>query len=302
MEFKQIQYFACLYEEGTVTRAASRLNIVQPALSTQIRNLELGVGEPLFTRSPKGMHPTAAGHRMYQLFQPLLEDFERSKIEISGSRAEFSGTIHIGVISSVAESILANAIAQFSKLHPRVTLSITEGFTESLCDAVAGGQLDAAIINRPRKKIALRSELMVDEQIVLVSAQDKQFDSKGIKLKDAIQLKLVLPTKQHGLRKILDSIAASESLDLTPSHEIDSINAIMQLVSMSEYATLLPALAASSPHRSKGLKITPIHSPSPRRQITCVSHPRYPLTAAAASFIQICTTLSLNARQQSSAP
>lgn len=302
MEFKQIQYFACLYEEGTVTRAASRLNIVQPALSTQIRNLELGVGEPLFTRSPKGMHPTAAGHRMYRLFQPLLEDFERSKIEIAGSRAEFSGTIHIGVISSVAESILANAIAQFSKLHPRVTLSITEGFTESLCDAVAGGQLDAAIINRPRKKIALRSELMVDEQIVLVSAQEKQFDSKGIKLKDAVQLKLVLPTKQHGLRKILDSIAASESLDLTPSHEIDSINAIMQLVSMSEYATLLPALAASSPHRSKGLKITHIHSPSPRRQITCVSHPRYPLTAATASFIQICTTLSLNARQQNSAP
>lgn len=301
MEFKQIQYFACLYEEGTVTRAASRLNIVQPALSTQIRNLEIGVGEPLFTRSPKGMHPTAAGHRMYQLFQPILEDFERSKTEITGSRAEFSGTIHIGVISSVAESIIANAIEQFSKLHPRVTLSITEGFTEPLCDAVAGGQLDAAIINRPRKKIALRSELMVDEQIVLVSAQGKQFDSKGIKLKDAIQLKLVLPTKQHGLRKILDSIAASESLDLTPNHEIDSINAIMQLVSMSEYATLLPALAASSPH-GKGLKITPIHSPSPRRQITCVSHPRYPLTAAAASFIQICTTLSLNARQQNSAP
>lgn len=299
MEFKQIQYFACLYEEGTVTRAASRLNIVQPALSTQIRNLELGVGEALFTRSPKGMHPTAAGHRMYRLFQPLLEDFERSKIEITGSRAEFSGTIHIGVISSVAESILAHAIEQFSKLHPRVTLSITEGFTEPLCDAVAGGQLDAAIINRPRKKIALRSELMVDEQIVLVSSNNQKFNANGVKLKDITQMKLVLPTRQHGLRKILDSIAAAENLELTPSHEVDSINAIMQLVSVSDYATLLPALAASSPQRNGGLKITPIHSPSPRRQIACVSHPRYPLTAAAASFIQICTTLSVNVRQKS---
>lgn len=299
MEFKQIQYFASLYEEGTVTRAAHRLNIVQPALSTQMRNLELSIGEPLFTRSSKGMHPTAAGHRMYQLFQPILESFERSKIEVTGTRAQFSGTIRIGVISSVAESILGAAIEKYSKIHPRVTLSITEGFTESLCDAVAGGQLDAAIINRPRTKISLRNELMVDEQIVLVSRHNQKFHQKEMKLKDITKMKLVLPTRQHGLRKILDSIAASENLELTPLHEIDSINAIMQLVSISEYVTLLPALAVNSPNRRGELSIHEIHSPTPTRQIACVSHPRHPLNAAAANFIDICTELSLSARQQS---
>ena len=119
-------------------------------------------------------------------------------------------------------------------MHPRVTLSITEGFTESLCDAVAGGQLDAAIINRPRTKIALRNELMVDEQIVLVSNRNQKFNQKEMKLKDVTKMKLVLPTRQHGLRKILDSIAASENLELTPLHEIDSINAIIHRCTSNE--------------------------------------------------------------------
>ncbi len=64
MELRQIQYFICLFEEGTATRAAKRLNIVQPALSMQIAKLEDELGQQLFERSAQGMHPTPAGRQM----------------------------------------------------------------------------------------------------------------------------------------------------------------------------------------------------------------------------------------------
>ena len=268
---------------------------MQPALSSQIKNLEQSVGELLFTRSSQGMHPTPAGRRMYQLFQPLLEEFERSKNQVINSNAELSGNIRIGVISSIAESILAQVINEFTAKHPRVSLSITEGFSNPLCDLVAGGQLEAAIINRPRTRLTLRNDLMLDEEIVLVSGPKAHIGREKLTLKKIMGLKMVLPTKQHGLRKILDSITSSENLELSPIHEIDSINAIMQLVEISDYVTLLPQLAMKGLN-GKQLSINKIHPPNLTRQISCVSHPRRPLNVAVTTFIEICTRLSIETR------
>ena len=58
LDLRHIQYFVCLYEEGSVTRAARRLNVVQPALSMQIRRLEKRLGVDLFERTPRGVVPT----------------------------------------------------------------------------------------------------------------------------------------------------------------------------------------------------------------------------------------------------
>jgi len=67
MDLKQIHYFIALFEDGSVTRAAKRLNIVQPALSMQISKLEAELHQPLFERGPHGMTPTEAARLMYRL-------------------------------------------------------------------------------------------------------------------------------------------------------------------------------------------------------------------------------------------
>jgi DNA-binding transcriptional LysR family regulator len=65
MDLRQLNYFLCLYEEGSVTHAARRLNIVQPALSMQLAKLEEELGQRLFDRGAQGLRPTADGHRAY---------------------------------------------------------------------------------------------------------------------------------------------------------------------------------------------------------------------------------------------
>src|SRR5690606_15091168 len=110
MEFRQIQYFVCLYEEGTVTRAAKRLNIVQPALSMQIAKLEEALGQRLFERSTQGMQPTAAGRQMYRLFLPILRDFAHAREQILRTDGELSGHVSVGMIASVAQGVLSDAL------------------------------------------------------------------------------------------------------------------------------------------------------------------------------------------------
>lgn len=79
MDLRQIQYFIALFEDGSVTRAAKRLNIVQPALSMQIAKLEEELRQQLFERSAHGMSPTAAGRLMYRLFLPIMRDIAHAR-------------------------------------------------------------------------------------------------------------------------------------------------------------------------------------------------------------------------------
>src|SRR4051812_12585653 len=108
MDHRQMQYFVCLYEEGSVTRAAKRLNIVQPALSMQIARLEQSLGRQLFVRSPRGMTPTAHGKHIYDLFMPVLAEFERARAQLRESSGELVGHATIGLPASLAQAVLAD--------------------------------------------------------------------------------------------------------------------------------------------------------------------------------------------------
>lgn len=284
MEFRQIQYFVCLYEEGSVTRAARRLNIVQPALSMQIAKLEEEIGQQLFVRSPQGMQPTSEGRRMYRLFLPVLGDFSRAREQVMQSGAELSGQVRVGMIATIAQGVLVDALLEFSALHPQVELSLTDGFSGALTDAVSVGQLDAAVINKPRRSLALNSDPIVEEDVLLVKGPLHGALPQEVNFAELVNLRLVLPTRQHGLRGIIESFAQAQDVSLTPAVEIDSISAILKLVRESDFCTLLPRVAVRR-QLDAGLTGHAVQSPRLMRQIVCVTHPRRPPSPAASAFI-----------------
>src|SRR5215207_1077900 len=102
MDLRQISYFVALFEEGSVTRAARRVNVVQPALSMQIAKLERELEQKLFERLPKTMAPTAAGRTLYRLAQPILRDLAEARAHMKQLCTTISGRVTIGVLSSLA--------------------------------------------------------------------------------------------------------------------------------------------------------------------------------------------------------
>ena len=298
MEFRQIQYFVCLYEEGSVTRAARRLNIVQPALSMQITWLEDELERQLFVRTPQGMEPTSEGRRMYRLFLPVVGDFSRAREQMLQTSAELTGQVRIGMIETIAEGVLADALLEFAARHPKVELSLTDGFSAQLTDAVSVGQLEAAIINKPRRPLALSSEPIAKEDMLLVAGPKHAPLPKSMPFSRLAQLPLVLPTRQHGLRGIVESFAQAEDVALVPGVEIDSISAILKLVQGSEFCTLLPRIALRRQLADGSLQGCAVTSPRLSRLLVCVTHPRRPLGPAAAAFVE---TLARHIRDVDSA-
>jgi DNA-binding transcriptional LysR family regulator len=288
MEFRQINYFIALYEEGTVTRAAYRLNIVQPALSMQIGKLEENVGQKLFERTKQGMVPTAAARQMYRLFLPIMRDFSNAQAQVLSSDGAIRGHVNIGMIASVTEGVLVDTLSDFSNRYPEVDVSVADGYTSTLVDWVAGGRLDAAIVNKPRRPLALDVEHIVDEEMVLVTSAGlgtEVPDSLSLRELSTFGLPLVLPTRGHGLRSNIDSFAESENIELTPKFEIDSLVATVRLVERTPVATIVPRVAVHRQLGSGTLRAHAISSPRLVRRVVSVSHPRRPLNPAGKLFI-----------------
>jgi DNA-binding transcriptional LysR family regulator len=292
VELRQLQYFTCLYEQGSVTRAARHLNVVQPAISMQIAKLEDELGRPLFERTPKGMVPTDAGHNAYRLLMPIVRDISEAREQIRDRAGKVTGQISFGIIESVGNSVLVDCLAQFTRQYPDVRISATFGYTVNLLDSVRAGLLDFAVVNRTRGRLDLPVIDMLDEELVLVSgAKASSLLQTPAVLRDVLKARLVLPSKRHGLRSVIDQAAENAGLDVAPQLEIDELQLIINLVEQTNWVTILPMIAVRTRRRSKRLRFCRIVAPRISRHVQCVYNSRRPLAPAARLFID---TMSAN--------
>ena len=154
---------------------------------------------------------------------------------------------------------------------------MADGYSTTLIDWVAGGQLDVAIINKPRAQLSLDSRPLLDEEMVLATSAAHGLDLPGsVQLASLPAVELVLPTKRHGLRGVLDSAAHQLDMMLTPKYEIDALGTIVKLVASTNMATILPRIAVQRAVDRGTLRVHAILAPRLIRHIVRISHPAAP--------------------------
>lgn len=287
LDLRHIQYFVCLYEEGNVTRAARRLHVVQPALSMQIRRLEKRLGVDLFERTPRGVVPTPAAESMYRLYQPILLDLRNASqlmMELSG---KVTGKIAIGIIPSITNSVLADVLSRFGATYPDVEIRIDEAYSGTLIDWVAAGDLDIAIVNGTRRKSGISTHPLVEEELLLVERRSTHGRLEPIAFQGLKDIDLVLPSRRHGIRIIVDELAEQQNLQIVPKIEVDALAPTLRLVAEGALTTVLPAIAARRAAVDMPLQIRRIVEPTPRRQLVYAYRARRPLSLAVKSFIDL---------------
>ncbi|MCV2447266.1 LysR family transcriptional regulator [Paracoccus sp. DMF] len=126
MRIRQLRCFVVLAEELNYTRAAKRLHMSQPPLSTQIQTLEREVGAELISRTSRRVALTRAGEVFLQRARTILDQYERSLQEIREIQQGQDGMLEIGATGSILRGELAELLARFAKAHPRITLRVHE--------------------------------------------------------------------------------------------------------------------------------------------------------------------------------
>lgn len=289
MDLRQITYFVALFEEGSVTRAARRVNIVQPALSMQIAKLERHLGQPLFDRTPRAMRPTAAARTLHRLVKPILRDLSAAhRHMVQLAQTDIRGRVTLGVLSSLVGSILPTVLARFAREHPDVELSVADGTSAAFIDMVVAGTLDLAIINHRPGSLGLVAHTLLNEEMVLVGASGAQLaPGQTVAARDLPAMKLALPSPRHGLRVELDRHLAACGLSLSPMLELDSTAGLAELVACSDWCSVLPDLAVARQLRSGALRAWRIVEPRIVRHLVAVYLPQHPVGAAGLRLLEV---------------
>lgn len=282
MELRQIQCFICLYEERSVTRAASQLGIVQPALSMQIAKLEKELGVKLFHRGSRGVSPTGEGTTLYRLVLPVTREFENIRRTMLDLGGRASGIVRLGIAPSLTTAIVPAALAQYCDLAPEVTVKITEAYSVVLAERVESGDLDFAIANDPPQPGGLIADPLVSEELVLVTSRASGLVAPGpLDCERLHGLPLILPTAGQGrLRIPVEHGAATKRPPDQPRLEMDAVAPALELVKSGRWATILPVVAIV-PELERGLlQINRLQRPAMIRHLVLLRHPRRPLSRA----------------------
>jgi LysR family transcriptional regulator, nitrogen assimilation regulatory protein len=288
MDLKQLNYFLCLAREGNMTRAARQLNIVQPALSMQIAKLEKTFGKQLFDRAAHGVSLTPAGETLVRLAGTIAKEVDRAREEMARLDGKISGRVRIGMIASAAQSTLAASSAKIAARYPEIQLLICEGYTDTLIDWVVSGELDVAIINMPQRKLPLTARHILDEEMMLArGTANKMPLSKTVSFKRLESLDLVIPSRRHGLRMVLDNAAAAAGIILKPRLEIDTLSAVCEIVAATELVTVLPGIALNPLLSAGRIRAQVISRPAISRSVSWVTNPRRIVSGAAAAVVEI---------------
>jgi DNA-binding transcriptional LysR family regulator len=154
MELRHLRYFVAVAEELNFTRAAQRLHMAQPPLSTQIRLLEEELQARLLDRDKRRVHLTQAGRHFLERAQAILASVESAKGEARDAATGGIGKIALGyTASSMLSATLPAAIREFQAAHPRIALALHEMTSLDQLDAVHGHELDLGILRHPNVPI-----------------------------------------------------------------------------------------------------------------------------------------------------
>ncbi|RYI80752.1 MAG: LysR family transcriptional regulator, partial [Acetobacteraceae bacterium] len=243
MDLKQLRTFREVAEAGSLSRAADRLHLAQPALSRQIRLLEEEVGVPLFARHGRGMQLTEAGIALLDRIDGPVRQLEGAIAEVRSLAGAVSGQVALGMMPTIA-SVLAGPLARRVALeHAGISLRIVEGYTGHLIEWVQRGVTDATLLYGPAPALHLRVTPLLIEEMVLVGAKESGIGPQPVPFADLAGQRLVLPSRQHGLRRIVEAAAGRAGIALNVAFEADSFGVLKELVESGLGQAVLPRSA-----------------------------------------------------------
>ena len=289
MELRQLRYLIGVCEAGGVLAASKTLHVAQPALSQSIAALEKELGVRLFLRTNRGMTLTDTGRILLEHAYVVLADVERARRAVQDTAYDIQGEVVIGLPTTVALVATLPILRATRVQYPKLKLKIIESHSGFLREWLRSGRLDLSVLFVSGDKSAFEYRLLLEERLVLVTSARDAPRAKEASLNSLASMPLVLPTQEHGLRRIVDRAFAEHGLVLNVIAEIDSLPNIKKAVQEGIARTILSPGAVADEVIAGTLVVRPIVKPYILRQIACATSLTRPVTPATAAMITLIT-------------
>jgi DNA-binding transcriptional LysR family regulator len=146
LTLRQLEYFTCVAEHGTVTAAGASLHVSQSAVSMAISELERLLDVQLFVRHPRGLALTRDGQSVLSDARRLLRDADNLERHAARMSSELTGSLHVGCYTTIAPLLLPRVLAEFAARHPNVDVHFSEGSRRELLMRVHRAECDVVVM------------------------------------------------------------------------------------------------------------------------------------------------------------
>ncbi|TAM53279.1 MAG: LysR family transcriptional regulator [Paraburkholderia sp.] len=286
MELRQLESFVHVAELGSFTRASNFLSIAQPVLSRQVRALEVEFRQVLLERNGRGVTLTEAGRRFLEHGRSVLAQIERAQLDMEQGRGALTGRIVVALPPSVSLTLTTALVRAFRDRFPKATLCVLEGLSSYVLEWLTISRADCAVVYTVPTSSAVELAPVLTEQLYLVSRRTDHTATNGdpgsgaISLAEVAQHSLVMPSRPHSIRMLLEATMAQASLKPRIAVEVESIQAILALVRDEGVHAVLSLKAVHSSGRAQEFEVRPIRQPSLETTLwvaTSAQRPRGPL-------------------------
>ena len=243
LTFHQLRLLLAVSREGSVSRAAQRLHLTQPTLSTQLRQLAEQVGLPLFERVGRKLHLTAAGRVVLDTAARVEQELENLDETLAELRGDVVGRLRLAVVST-AETFIPRLLGDFRRERPAVEVSLVVLNRDAVIRRLADNLDDLYIMSRPPQAPPVVATPFLSNPLVVVAAAEHPLAGRETLQIEALAAEeFVLREPGSGTRQAAEHFFAAHGLALRPRLELGSNEAVKQAVAGGLGLSLLSAHA-----------------------------------------------------------
>jgi len=236
----------------------------------------------LLTRNGRGALPTEAGKLLLAHGRGILHQVDRAREEIGRVRGSLAGRVAVGLPTSLARVLTVPLVRAFRAELPDATLSISEGLSVPMQEALIAGRLDIAVLYNAQPAAEVELAPLLEEELMLVqcrpSGQAAELPLGAILLRELALLPLVIPTRPNAIRMHVESELASMGCRLNIALEIDGVSAILDLVADGAGSAVLSRNAVASSNRPGAFSVRAITAPALRTKVSMATSSLRPAT------------------------
>ncbi|HMA32200.1 MAG TPA: LysR substrate-binding domain-containing protein [Casimicrobiaceae bacterium] len=287
MDLRQLEYFVRVAELGSFTRASIALDVAQPALSRQVRLLEVELRQSLLTRNGRGVGTTEAGKVLLEHARGVLYQVERAREEVERVRGAYAGRVAVGLPPTLSRVLTVPLTRAFRASMPMAALAVCEGLSATIQDWLIAGRLDVAVLYNATPSPDLDTSPLMEEDLFLIERKRDKSATGPISLREVAGKPLVIPSRPNSIRMLVEIELANLGFHPQIALEIDGVRAILDLVADDAGCAVLSMTAVAASGNAAAFDVRPIVRPRLRSKLSLATSSKRPATATQQTMLEL---------------
>lgn len=273
MEFRQMKTFQIVVKAGSFSQAAMEMSVTQPLITRHIRQLEEELGVELFYRNGRGVVLTEAGVLMNEFVEEIMDKAAEAANVISSMQKSPAGKLVLGVPPSVGTVLTVPLVRKIKNEFPNVSLRVIEGFSGHVLEWLTAGRIDAAVLYNPPRMPSVQTEPLVEDELCLIGSEPPLHDlpPNVVDLEVLGRLPMILPSRPHGLRRLIDSTLSKAGVIANVEMELEAMPSTLLLVEEGSGYTVLPYASVHTLVKAGRLRVWRFSPPMTRMLLLATS-------------------------------